>query len=80
MPKVEIGKIDPQGRVILPPKWRKEVLKGKKEVCISLPDRVEIIPPDSDLELFLDSAEVEIAEGKFLNYHELRHELRKHAK
>ena len=75
--KVEIRKIDPQGRVLLPSEWRKRVLGDKKEVLIiSLSDRIEIFPRVGDLEEFIDSIEIDIPENKFLDYHELRRVLR----
>lgn len=78
MPIVEIKRVDSQGRVLLPSAWRKMKLGKRKEVyVISLPDRVEIIPMEADLSRFIDSVEVEIPEGKFLDPHELKRELRR---
>lgn len=78
MSEVEIKQVDPQGRVLLPSKWRKERLGKRREVyVISLQDRVEVVPLEADLSRFADSVVMDIPEGKFLDYHELRRELRR---
>ncbi|RLG59173.1 AbrB family transcriptional regulator [Candidatus Geothermarchaeota archaeon] len=76
--EIEVRRVDPQGRILLPSKWRKEVLGRENEVLIiSLPDRLEVFPRSGNLEEFIDSVEVDVPEGKFLNYHDLRNALRR---
>ena len=71
--KVEVKKIDSQGRIVLPVSWRR---RGDDEmVVVEKEKKVEIYPRDVDLSKYIDSVEVEI--GTFDDYHELRKELRK---
>jgi bifunctional DNA-binding transcriptional regulator/antitoxin component of YhaV-PrlF toxin-antitoxin module len=72
--KVEIKKIDSQGRVVLPVSWRRR-MKGDEVVVIEEGAKVEILPRDADLSRYADSVEVEVM--NFEGYHELRQELRK---
>lgn len=71
--KVEIKKVDSQGRVVLPISWRSG--RGKEVVVIEREDRLEIFPRDVDLSKYIDSVEVEVT--NFSDYHEMRRELRK---
>ena len=72
--KVEIKKIDSQGRVVLPVAWRRR-RKSDEVVVIEERAKVEIFPRDVDLSKYVDSVEVEV--DNFEDYHEMRKELRK---
>lgn len=76
MTKAIIRKIDTQGRISIPTKWRKEAMKGAREVVIvEHSDRLEIIPKKAvDLTEFFDSIEVDFPLGS--DYHELKKRLR----
>lgn len=72
--KVEIKKIDSQGRVVLPVAWRRR-RKSDEVMVIEERAKVEIFPRDVDLSKYVDSVEVEV--DNFEDYHEMRKELRK---
>jgi bifunctional DNA-binding transcriptional regulator/antitoxin component of YhaV-PrlF toxin-antitoxin module len=72
--KVEIKKIDSQGRVVLPVSWRRR-MKGEEVMVIEEKAKVEIFPRDVDLSKYVDSVEVEV--DNFEDYHKVRKELRK---
>ena len=72
--KVEIKKIDSQGRVVLPISWRRR-MKGEEVMVIEEKAKVEIFSRDVDLSKYVDSVEVDV--DNFEDYHELRKELRK---
>jgi AbrB family looped-hinge helix DNA binding protein len=74
MLKVEIKKIDSQGRIVLPVSWRRR-MKGDEVMVVEGEAKVEIFPRDADLSRYIDSVEVEVM--NFEDYHELRKELRK---
>jgi bifunctional DNA-binding transcriptional regulator/antitoxin component of YhaV-PrlF toxin-antitoxin module len=75
MTKVETKKVDSQGRISLPVSWRERVLGEEREVIVlDLDDHVEILPKDSDLSKYIDSAVVDIE--NFEDYHALRKELK----
>jgi bifunctional DNA-binding transcriptional regulator/antitoxin component of YhaV-PrlF toxin-antitoxin module len=71
--KVEVKKIDSQGRIVLPVSWRRRV--DDEMVVVEREEKVEIFPRDVDLSKYIDSVEVEVE--TFDDYHELRKELRK---
>jgi len=71
--KVEIKKIDSQGRIVLPISWRRRI-KGNEVVVIEEEEKVEILPRDVDLSKYVDSVEVDVE--SFEDYHEMRRELR----
>ncbi len=71
--KVEIKKIDSQGRIVLPVSWRRR--KGNEIVIIEREKKIEVFPRDVDLSKYVDSVEVEV--DNFADYHEMRKELRK---
>ena len=75
--KVEIKKVDSQGRVVLPISWRGR-LKSDEVVVIEESEKIEILPRDVDLSKYLDSVEVEV--GNIEDYHEVRKELREKKK
>jgi bifunctional DNA-binding transcriptional regulator/antitoxin component of YhaV-PrlF toxin-antitoxin module len=81
MANVERRAVDPQGRLLLPSWWRKKhMVDGDEVYMVILDDRIEILPLKSDLKKFVDSVEVDIPEGSFLDYHKLRKELRREFK
>jgi bifunctional DNA-binding transcriptional regulator/antitoxin component of YhaV-PrlF toxin-antitoxin module len=71
--KVEIKKVDSQGRVVLPISWRRR-MKSDEVMVVEERAKVEIFPRDVDLSKYVDSVEVEV--DNFENYHEMRKELR----
>ena len=71
--KVEIKKLDSQGRIVLPLSWRKRI-KSDEMVIVERDDRIEIFPREVDLSKYIDAIEVDVE--KFEDYHELRRELR----
>jgi len=76
MLKVEKKKIDPQGRIILPKKWR-EKTKNKEVIIVQIDDKIHILRKDADLEKYIDAVELEISE--FEDYHNFKKELRKYS-
>jgi bifunctional DNA-binding transcriptional regulator/antitoxin component of YhaV-PrlF toxin-antitoxin module len=72
--KVEIKKIDSQGRVVLPISWRRR-MKEDEVIVIEEKAKVEIFSRDVDLSKYVDSVEVDV--DNFEDYHEMRKELRK---
>lgn len=72
--KVEIKKVDSQGRVVLPVSWRRR-MKSDEVMVIEEKEKVEILPRDVDLSKYVDSVEVDV--GNIEDYHEVRNELRK---
>nr|MDO8081115.1 AbrB/MazE/SpoVT family DNA-binding domain-containing protein [Candidatus Freyarchaeota archaeon] len=78
---MERRNVDSQGRLLLPSSWRKKhMVDGDEVYMVILDDRIEILPLKSDLKKFVDSVEVDIPEGSFLDYHKLRKELRREFK
>ena len=71
--KVEIKKVDSQGRVVLPISWRRR-MKSDEVMVVEERAKVEIFPRDVDLSKYVDSVEVEV--DNIENYHEMRKELR----
>ncbi|MBA7511478.1 hypothetical protein ES705_03474 [subsurface metagenome] len=72
--KVEIKKVDSQGRVVLPVSWRRR-MKSDEVMVVEESAKVEIFPRDVDLSKYVDSVEVEV--DTFEDYHKVRKELRK---
>jgi len=59
MTTVEVKKIDPQGRLVLPKSWRERW--GNEVILIELDDRIEIIPRKKPrLSRFFDIIDAEI--------------------
>ncbi len=72
--KVEIKKVDSQGRVVLPVSWRRR-MKSDEVMVVEESAKVEIFPRDVDLSKYVDSVEVEV--DNFEDYRKMRKELRK---
>jgi len=59
MGAVEVKRIDPQGRLVLPKSWREKW--GNEVIVIELDDRIEILPRKRPrLSRFFDILEVEL--------------------
>ncbi len=59
MATVEVRRIDPQGRLVLPKSWREKW--GSEVILIELDDRIEIIPRKKPkLSKFFDIMDVDI--------------------
>ena len=73
--EVVTKKVDEQGRLVLPHKWRVRALKETDEVILLVfDDHIKIIPHNIDLSRYVDSVEVDVE--NFADYHELRRELK----
>lgn len=59
-PGVEVRKVDPQGRVMLPPDWRKTEISEEREVyIIKRKGSLKIIPKQKiDLTALFDAVEI----------------------
>lgn len=76
MASVEIKEIDRQGRIIIPKKWREELLKGDRVVLKMRDESIEILPLKSlNLTNFFDSVEVDL-KSDLADWHAVRKELR----
>ena len=75
--EVEVRKVDSQGRVSLPGRWRKKALKESNEVIIVEQDgRLLIRPRESgDLTKFFDAFEVDVPPDRFKDYTGLKRAL-----
>jgi len=71
--KVTIKRIDSQGRITLPPSFRRKV-KGGIVLLVELDEKLEVYPGGADLSKYFDSVEVDVK--NFEDYHALRRELR----
>ena len=69
--RMEIKRIDSQGRVVLPVSWRR--IGGDEVLIIEGERKVEIFPRDVDLSKYLDSVDGDII--NFGDYHDMRKEL-----
>ena len=59
MATVEVRRIDPQGRLVLPKSWREKW--GNEVILVELDDRIEIIPRKKpNLSKFFDIIDVDI--------------------
>ncbi|MHB8565622.1 MAG: division/cell wall cluster transcriptional repressor MraZ [Nitrososphaerales archaeon] len=74
-----IKRVDKQGRIALPSKWRSKALKGSKEVTVSEHgDVLEIRPRKKvDLTMYFDSVVVDVDPNVFLDYKLLKKSLLK---
>ena len=56
---VEVKRVDPQGRLVLPKSWREKW--GNEVIVVELDDRIEILPRKKPrLSRFFDILEVEL--------------------
>jgi len=71
---VKIKKIDSQGRIALPAKWRAKVLKKTREVYILEKDDYLLVTPRrrGDLTKHFDAIEVDVEPEDFLDYNRLK--------
>jgi len=71
---VEVRKLDPQGRLLIPSDWRHEVLGGSSEVVImKFKDHIRVTPlTRRSLTEFFDMVEVDVEPEVFMDYHRLR--------
>jgi len=67
--------IDRQGRLVIPKKWREEVLRSDKVIVVRRNDSIEIKAYEADLTRYFDSVEVEV-ESDLSDWHSVRRELR----
>ena len=59
MVSVVVRKVDRQGRIVLPKRWREKW--GDEVIVVELDDRIEILPKKKpNLEKFFDILEVEV--------------------
>jgi len=71
---VEVRRLDPQGRLLIPGEWRREVFGGSSEVVMRrFEDRIMVMPfSKKSLTEFFDSVEVDVSPEDFRDYHRLR--------
>jgi len=71
---VKVRRLDPQGRLLIPSDWRREVLGGSSEVVImKSKDHIKVKPlAKGSLTEFSDTVEVDAEPEVFLDYHRLR--------
>jgi bifunctional DNA-binding transcriptional regulator/antitoxin component of YhaV-PrlF toxin-antitoxin module len=72
--EMETKKVDSQGRISLPPEWRRENLGENREVIIQREENNLVIKPkpQPDLTAFFDSITVNIPPEAFKDPHSLR--------
>jgi len=76
---VVIKRVDGQGRIVIPKKWREKYLKGRRVVMRIKEDVIEIMPERLfDLTRFFDSIEVDVR-SDLADWHKVKKELRKTA-
>nr|MDO8044773.1 AbrB/MazE/SpoVT family DNA-binding domain-containing protein [Candidatus Baldrarchaeota archaeon] len=74
-----IKKVDGQGRIVIPKKWREKYLKGRRIIMRIKEDVIEIMPEKMfDLTRFFDSIEVDVR-SDLADWHKVKKELRKTA-
>lgn len=71
---VEVKKVDSQGRIALPAKWRSSVLKEAKEVYVLERGDYLLVKPRwrGDLTKHFDTIEVDVEPEDFLDYNRLK--------
>ena len=71
---IEVKNVDMQGRVALPSRWRKLMLKESKEVVITVQGDELIIKPMSKCSLtqYFDAFEIDINPAIFKDYKNLK--------
>jgi DNA-binding transcriptional regulator/RsmH inhibitor MraZ len=72
--KVEVKRVDSQGRVSLPPDWRREMLGENAEVYILREGENLVVKPkrQPDLTVYFDSITVDVNPDDFRDPHRLR--------
>ena len=74
-----IKRVDGQGRIVIPKKWREKYLKGRRIIMRIKEDVIEIMPEKMfDLTRFFDSIEVDVR-SDLADWHKVKKELRKTA-
>ncbi len=69
---VELKRVDPQGRLLLPSSWRKRI-KSKEVIIVEDGDVLIVFPKDNpDLSKYKDFIHVEIPPEVYSDYHELK--------
>lgn len=71
---IETKKVDSQGRIALPAKWRANVLKKTREVYILEKDEYLLVRPRraGDLTRHFDAIDVDVEPEDFLDYNRLK--------
>ena len=70
-----IKEIDRQGRIVIPKRWREEVLRGRRIIMVRRGSSIELRAlEDIDLTEFFDSVEVDI-KSDLSDWHSVRREL-----
>jgi len=71
---VEIKKVDAQGRIALPAKWRAKALKKTREVYLLEKNDYLLVKPRErgDLTRHFDAVEIDIEPEDFLDYNRLK--------
>ena len=74
MSDVEVRKLDPQGRLLIPGEWRREVFGGSSKVVMRrFKDHIIVMPfSRKSLTEFLDIIEVDVSPEVFRDYHRLK--------
>ena len=74
MTDVKVRRLDPQGRLLIPSDWRREVLGGSNEVVIMrFKDHIKVKPlARRSLTEFFDMVEVDVEPEVFMDYHRLK--------
>ncbi len=74
---VTVRKIDAQGRVALPSRWRSRALRNSDEVILIEEDDMLLIRPRRKIDLtkYFDSIKVDVDPGVFADYRKLKRAL-----
>ena len=72
-----VKRVDGQGRIVIPKKWREKYLKDRRVIMRIRGDVIEIMPERVfDLTRFFDSIEVDVR-SDLADWHKVKKELRK---
>ena len=71
---IEVKKVDAQGRIALPAKWRTKALKETREVYVIEKDDYLLVRPlrRGDLTKYFDAVEVDVEPEDFQDYNRLK--------
>ena len=74
---VTVRKVDAQGRIALPSRWRNRVLKKSDEVIVIEEDNILLIRPKRKINLtkYFDSIKVDVDPKAFADYNLLKRAL-----